>query len=164
MVGDRLGEPKLAAALFYGFSRQCSRRPFLLAKGPPIWAIHAYTGPHCLRVAWSLRRSPRPHRPGRYFIPALKRAPAEISFRNSLRSRARCRGPVATVPEEYRGSERRKTLRRRPAVLALCFFFFFFFFSLNSRVLLHETKPKRVLQDSVNKHLRASRLEFLPLC
>ena len=130
-------------------------------------AIHAYTGPHCLRGAWSLRRSSRPHRPGRYFIPALKRAPAEISFRNSLRSRARCRGPVATVPEGYRPSKRRKTLRRRPAVLARCFFFLFFFFfflSLNSRVLLHDKAEARAPRLGEQAPVCPSLvLEFLPL-
>lgn len=90
-----LAEPKPAAALFYGFSRQCSRRPFLPAKGPPIWAIRVHRAP-LSSTSVVAAAQPRPHRPGRYFIPALKRAPAEISFRNSLRSRALCRGPVVS--------------------------------------------------------------------
>lgn len=87
---------------------------FCWRRGLP-YGPYAYTGPHCLPRAWSLRRSPRPHRPGRYFIPALKRAPAEISFRNSLRSRARCRGPVASP---RRNIAEPKDKLYRPATLA----------------------------------------------
>lgn len=112
---------------------------FCWRKGLP-YGPYAYTGLHCLPRAWSLRRSPRPHRPGRYFIPALKRAPAEISFRNSLRSHARCHGPVVSPWGISRGQ---KTFHR-PAVLScLLTRGLFAFLSLNSRVLLRQSRSAR---------------------
>lgn len=71
--------------------------------------------------------------------------------------------PWQEFPEEYRGSERRKTLRRRPAVLArsLLLSFFFFFLSLNSRDKAEARAPRLGEHTPVCPSLV---LEFLRLC
>lgn len=103
--GAETGRP--AVALFYGFSRQCSRRPFPFVKALP-YGPYAYPGPIVCgeRTRCAARRgatlSTRT-----LLYPRIKTGPrresaAEISFRNSLRARvagpARTSGPAARRP------------------------------------------------------------------
>lgn len=65
---SRVEQPKPAGALFYGFSRQCSRR-FWARRSPPIWDRTRIQDP------LSSYSAARPYRPGRYFILALNQVP-----------------------------------------------------------------------------------------
>jgi len=63
-------QPKPAGALFYGFSRQCSRRLVSALAGALRYGAVRVSRTHCLRTL-----AARPYRPGRYFILALNQVP-----------------------------------------------------------------------------------------
>lgn len=86
-IGSVQAETGRPVALFYGFSRQCFRWGRFCSHGRSDTGRTRTRGP--LSSASVLVA--RPYRPGRYFIPALKRAEstAEIFFRDSLRGHAK---------------------------------------------------------------------------
>ena len=114
---DAGAEPKPAAALFYGFSRQCSRRPFLLAKGPPIWAIRVHRAP---LSSTSVVAAPQPATPSTRTLlySRIKTGPGGNFVPKFITQSCTVPWPRGKSPKEYRGAKR-QTPSSRYARLAM---------------------------------------------
>lgn len=114
---DAGAEPKPAAALFYGFSRQCSRRPFLLAKGPPIWAIRVHRAP---LSSTSVVAAPQPATPSTRTLlySRIKTGPGGNFVPKFITQSCTVPWPRGKSPKEYRGAKR-QTPSSRYARLAV---------------------------------------------